>query len=170
MPDLRRDVTVGVLVQANFGGTLTVLGVPIEKEPALSFAGVSEPNADVERGNSCMIVVATDAPLDSRQLTRLATRAVFGMARVGSAYTHGSGDYGIAFSVGDGEPVPGRAMDPLFVAVQEAVEEAILNALFMAETTYGVDGHVRFAVPHDYVVEACGERGIALVRPRPLTP
>ncbi len=158
--ELRKSVTVGVLVQANFGGTLTVLGVPIEKDAALGSAGLVEPSDDVETGNSCMIVVATDAPLDSRQLTRLATRAVFGMARTGSDYSHGSGDYGIAFSVGEGTPLPGRAMDPLFHAVQEAVEEAILNALFMAETTRGVDGHVRFAVPLEYVVERLRQRGV----------
>jgi D-aminopeptidase len=149
-----------VLVQANFGGTLTVLGVPIEKEAALRHAGLVEPSDDRESGNSCMIVVATDAPLDSRQLTRLATRAVFGMARVGSDYTHGSGDYGIAFSVGEGNVLQGRAMDPLFIAVQEAVEEAILNALFMAETTHGIDGHVRFAVPLDFVQSMLRQRGV----------
>jgi D-aminopeptidase len=151
--EIRRDVTVGVLVQANFGGTLTVLGSPIEKEAALRSAGLAEPSDEVEAGNSCMLIVATDAPLDARQLTRLATRAVFGMARTGSDYSHGSGDYGIAFSVGEGVPLPGGAMDPLFHAVQEAVEEAILNSLFMAETTRGIDGHVRFAVPLDFVVE-----------------
>ncbi len=160
IPELRKDVTIGVLVQANFGGTLTVLGVPIEKEPALRHAGLVEPSDDRESGNSCMIVVATDAPLDSRQLTRLATRAVFGMARVGSDYSHGSGDYGIAFSVGEGTPLPGGAMDPLFIAVQEAVEEAILNALFMAETTRGIGGHVRFAVPLDYVQETLRQCGV----------
>lgn len=160
VPEVRRDVTIGVLVQANFGGTLSVLGVPIETSSALAYAGLAEANADVERGNSCMIVIATDAPLDSRQLTRVATRAVFGMARVGADYSHGSGDYGIAFSVGQGAPIPGRSMDPLFHAVQEAVEEAILNSLFMATTTRGVDGHVRFAVPHGYVVKLLGGRGI----------
>jgi D-aminopeptidase len=158
--ELQRSVTVGVLVQANFGGTLTVLGVPIEKEAALRSAGLVEPSDEIEAGNSCMIVVATDAPLDARQLTRLATRAVFGMARTGSDYSHGSGDYGIAFSVGDGTPLPGAAMDPLFHAVQEAVEEAVLDSLFMAETTHGIDGHVRFAVPLEHVVGMLKQRGI----------
>ena len=158
IPEIRKDVSLGVLVQANFGGTLTVLGVPVEKEATLRLARLVEPSDEREAGNSCMIVVATDAPLDSRQLTRLATRAVFGMARTGSDYSHGSGDYGIAFSVGEGTPLPGRAMDPLFRAVQEAVEEAILNSLFMAETTRGVDGHVRFAVPLEYVMEQLRHR------------
>lgn len=157
--ELRREVTIGVLVQANFGGTLTVLGVPIEKDAALRSAGLVEPSDDVEAGNSCMIVVATDAPLDARQLTRLATRSVFGMARAGSDYSHGSGDYGIAFSVGEGTTLPGGAMDPLFHAVQEAVEEAILDSLFMAETTRGVDGHVRFAVPLEFVMATLQARG-----------
>jgi D-aminopeptidase len=159
IPELRRSVTVGVLAQANFGGTLSVLGVPFEKEAALRSAGLVEPSKDVESGNSCMLVVATDAPLDSRQLSRLATRAVFGMARAGADYSHGSGDYGIAFSVGEGTSLSGKALDPLFHAVQEAVEEALLNALFMAETTHGVDGHVRFAVPLDYVLATLARRG-----------
>jgi D-aminopeptidase len=159
IPELRRNVIVGVLAQANFGGTLTVLGVPIEKDAALRSAGLTEPSDGIEAGNSCMIVVATDAPLDARQLTRLATRAVFGMARVGSDYSHGSGDYGIAFSVGEGAALPGGAMDPLFHAVQEAVEEALLNSLFMAETTHGIDGHARFAVPLGYVMEMLRRRG-----------
>jgi D-aminopeptidase len=142
--------TLGVLVQANFSGTLRVLGVPIEAREALANVPPGDP-VDLERGNSCMIVVATDAPLDSRQLTRLATRAVFGMARAGASFSHGSGDYGIAFSVGEGAPLPGSAMDPLFAAVQEAVEEAILNSLFMAGTTVGYRGRVRHEVPLDYV-------------------
>jgi D-aminopeptidase len=148
-----RPVTVGVLVQANFDGVLRVLGVPIEKEAALRHAGLAEPNAKVEPGNSCMIIAATDAALDARQLTRLATRAVFGMARVGSHFTHGSGDYGIALSVGEGPSLPAAVLDPVFIGVQDAVEEAILNALFLAETTRGVNGHLRHAVPLDYVVK-----------------
>jgi D-aminopeptidase len=158
----RSPSTVGVLVQANFGGTLTVLGVPIQRGAALRHAGTEEPPDKVETGNSCMIVVATDAPLDARQLTRLATRSVFGMARAGADYSHGSGDYGIAFSVGEGTPLPGSALDPLFHAIQEAVEEAILNSLFMAETTLGIEGHVSRAVPLEYVVETLRQRGVML--------
>jgi D-aminopeptidase len=149
---------VGVLVQSNFGGTLRVDGVAIETEAALAgVSNASEPQ-DTERGNSCMIVVATDAMLDSRQLTRLATRAVFGMARVGASYSHGSGDYGIAFSTGDGPMVNGSDIDRLFAAVQDAVEEALLNSLFMATTTIGVGGRVRHAVPLDYVRERLSAR------------
>ncbi|MGB3328728.1 MAG: P1 family peptidase [Thermomicrobiales bacterium] len=140
--------TLGVLVQANFSGTLTVLGVPMPAEDLLDERRPDEPAAlPSERGNSCMIVVATDAPVDARQLGRIARRAVFGMARVGADYTHGSGDYGIAFSIGEGAPLPDRALDPLFLATQEAVEEALLNSLFMAETTQGFAGHVRHAIP-----------------------
>lgn len=143
--------TVGVLVQSNFGGTLRVDGVAIEDEAALrGVSGAGDPQ-DVEPGNSCMIVVATDARMDSRQLTRLATRAVFGMVRVGASYSHGSGDYGIAFSTGDGPAVTGAGIDRLFTAVRDAVEEALLNSLFMATTTVGMRGRVRHAVPLDYV-------------------
>ncbi len=142
------EATIGVLVQSNFGGTLTVAGVPIPESDAL---GSLPEFSEIETGNSCMIVVATDTPLDSRQLVRLATRAVFGMARTGASYSHGSGDYGIAFSVGQGQAVPANHLDPLFGAVQDAVEEAILNSLFMAETTVGFKGRVRHAVPLEYV-------------------
>lgn len=148
-----RPVTVGVLVQANFGGVLRILGVPIEKEAALFDAGLAEPSGNTESGNSCMIIAATDAALDARQLTRLATRAVFGMARVGSDFAHGSGDYGIALSVGEGTSFPASVLDPLFIGVQEAVEEAVLNAIFLAETTRGVHGHLRHALPLDYVMK-----------------
>ena len=155
-------VTVGVLVQANFGGTLTVLGVPIDKDAALLEAGVAEPGGGVERGNSCMIVVATDGALDARQLGRLARRAVFGMGRVGADFAHGSGDYVIAFSVGEASQIPDSQLDPLFIAVQDAVEEAILNSLFMVETTVGYAGHVRYAVPLGYVARVCEERGVVI--------
>lgn len=142
--------TIGVLVQANFSGTLTVLGVPMPAVELMPEPVVQELDAPAsERGNSCMIVVATDAPVDARQLGRIARRAVFGMARVGADYTHGSGDYGIAFTVGEGTPLPDRALDPLFIATQEAVEEALLNSLFMAETTAGYQGHIRHAIPLD---------------------
>lgn len=129
-------VTVGALVQANFAGTLVVQGRPIP-------APVTDSEPD---GNSCMIIVATDAPLDSRQLERIARRAVFAMGRVGASYSHGSGDYGIAISTREGERLRDRDLDPLFIATMDAVEEALLNSLAMAETTYGVDGHVREAV------------------------
>ena len=136
---LAGDYTVGVLVQANFGGTLTIAGTPIHRH-------LSPAHGDSADG-SCMIVVATDAPLDSRNLRRLAQRALFGMARTGSSFPDGSGDYAIAFStaaelriVDDGSGMTGApvlanaAADPLFLAAIEASEEAIVNALFTAET------------------------------------
>ncbi len=137
--------TVGALVQANFSGTLTVLGRPV---PA--------PEAEAPGGNSCMIIVATDAPLDSRQLDRIARRAVFAMGRVGAGFTHGSGDYAIAFSTGEGDRIPDAGLDPFFAATMDAVEEALLDSVFTAETTHGVDGHVRYAVDIDEVRERLG--------------
>ena len=166
-------VTLGVLVQANFGGELTVLGVPV---PATGSDPEPEPP---DRGNSCVIVLATDAALDSRQLERVASRAFAGMARVGSDFAGGSGDYALAISTvrpataagqvaeggsaaaeassatataSGGYPVPDKDLDLLFQAAIEATEEAILNSLFMAVTTTGFRGHVRHAVPLDEVV------------------
>lgn len=131
--------TVGALVQSNFSGTLTVLGTPI---PAETLA------AD---GNSCMIVVATDLPLDARQLGRLARRAIFALARVGSDYAPGSGDYAIAFSTGGGAAYADRDLRAPFQAVTESVEEALLNSLTMATTTTGHHGNTAHAVPHDLI-------------------
>lgn len=130
--------TVGVLVQSNFGGRLILAGVPIPPPPAATPA-----SAD----GSIMIVVATDAPLSDRNLTRLAARAMAGLARTGSAFSNGSGDYAIAFSVHQGvRRTPARRagqtaypemgndnITPLFVAVADATEEAIANSLLMAE-------------------------------------
>ncbi|MHB1595644.1 MAG: P1 family peptidase [Streptosporangiaceae bacterium] len=174
--------TVGALVQANFAGTLTVVGTRITPDVALPGAsdpraaepraakprvggpGAFEPGAGevpaapVEPGtepNSCMIIVAVDACLDSRQLTRVARRAVFAMARTGSDFTAGSGDYAIAFATRAGAPVPENYLGTVFAAAMEAVEEAILNSLFLAETTTGFLGHVRHAVPLGYLVRAC---------------
>ena len=149
-------VTIGVLVQANFGGTLTVLGVPVPPVP-----GPAAPDP-AGRGNSCVIVLATDAPLDARRLTRVARRSIIGMARAGSDFSGRSGDYALAFSAAraNAAPVPDTALDPLFTAAIEATEEAILNSLFMAETTAGFQGHVRRAVPLDHVRELCAARGV----------
>ncbi|TCC42504.1 P1 family peptidase [Kribbella speibonae] len=133
--------TVGVLVQANFSGLLTVLGRPVPAQPI---------DAD---GNSCMIVVATDLPLDSRQLGRLARRAIFAMARVGSDYAPGSGDYAIAFTTARTPDFPDRDLRAPFQAVTESVEEALLNSLTMAHTTTGHQGRTAHAVPHDLIVQ-----------------
>jgi len=148
-------VTLGVLVQANFTGQLTVLGVQAEgsapRQPP-------ETSLNADSGGSCVIVLATDARLNSRELTRLAARAFGGMARTGSDFSGRSGDYALAIStasgglatVTEGGPVPDKDLDLLFLAAIEATEEAILNSLFMAVTTMGVGGHSRQAVPLDF--------------------
>ena len=135
--------TVGVLVQSNFGGKLTIAGVPVWKE--LKPDGGRSPGAD----GSCMIVVATDAPVDARNLERMAARAIYAMARTGSTYSNGSGDFAIAFSthpsqrVSGGAPVSTRtalttdAMSGLFEGVLDATEEAIYNSLLRAQTGTG---------------------------------
>jgi len=130
--------TVGVLVQTNFGGILTINGAPVGIELGKYYlkgaAGESNPDG------SCMMVVATDAPLGARNLKRLAARAMAGLARTGSAESNGSGDYAIAFSTtGLGAPraVANDAMSPLFLATIEATEEAIYDSLFQATTTTG---------------------------------
>jgi D-aminopeptidase len=145
--------TVGVLVQANVGGVLRVGGVPVPP------AAVGVPPAAPPAGGSCVFVVATDARLDARQLGRLARRAVFALGRVGADFAGGSGDYAIAFSTADtaaGPAVPERDLEPLFAAVLEAAEEAVLNALLMARTTVGFRGHTLYAVPHDRLLALIG--------------
>jgi D-aminopeptidase len=147
--------TVGVLVQANYGGVLTIAGEPVNEALArhpLSIAGGGAPATDSggDADGSCMIVVATDAPLDARDLSRLAARAVFALARTGSSYSNGSGDYAIAFSTapslrvrhGDTQPAARTvlstdALSPLFQAVLESTEEAVYNALLRATTVTG---------------------------------
>ncbi len=153
--------TVGVLVQTNFGGRLTIAGVPVWKE--LQAPGERSRQA----GGSCMIVVATDAPLSHRQLERLARRAVFGMVRTGSTGSHASGDYVIAFSTTNripaGRPRPAVALpsdeslSPLFEAVADATEEAIYNSLLRATSILGRDNHVAYALPVDRVREILAE-------------
>jgi D-aminopeptidase len=141
--------TVGVLAQTNFGGNLTIAGVPVFRSlqpPARRSAGAPPDHGDAGDG-SCMLVVATDAPLDARDLRRLAARAVFGLARTGSSYSNGSGDFAVAFSTspevrsrfGESAPrahttMPTDATSPFFEAALEATEEAVYNSLFQATT------------------------------------
>ncbi len=155
--------TLGVLVQSNFGGVLQIDGVPIGEELKQHY--LSEYFKDKADG-SCMIVVATDAPLDSRNLERLAKRAFLGLGKTGGIASNGSGDYVIAFSTALGNRVPhdsqesiqtsttlrNDAMSALFMAAIEATEEAILNSLFMAKTTTGKDGHKIEALPMEKVL------------------
>ncbi|WP_101254780.1 P1 family peptidase [Streptomyces barkulensis] len=152
-PEPAGPVRVGVLTQANFGGTLRLSGAPVLPAPS----GPAEDPGPGEDG-SCMVIVATDAALDSRQLGRLARRAVFALGRVGASYGHGSGDYGLAFSTSalrGGAPVavPDRCLDPLFGAVLRATEESVLNALCAAVTTTGRLGRTVPAVPVDRLRE-----------------
>jgi D-aminopeptidase len=152
----RGDYIVGVLVQTNFGGILTMGGAPIGKE-----LGRSSSQDD----GSCMIVVATDAPIDARNLKRLAARAVFGLARTGSSYSNGSGDYAIAFTTspemrtafGDSKPrarsiLPAEGVSPLFQATLEATEEAVYNSLLQATTVKSAYGTAE-AIPIDRLKE-----------------
>lgn len=148
--------TVGALVQSNFGGVLTALGVPLPADELVPDTDRTEPS-----GNSCMIVVATDVPLDARQLGRVARRAVFAMGRVGASYSNGSGDYAIAFSTArpDQPAIPDGEIDPVFAAVLDSVEEALLNSLFTAVTTTGVGGRTSHAVPHEAVIQRLSAAG-----------
>lgn len=154
---------VGVLVQSNFGGVLQINGAPVGKALGkFDFSNQLLNNAD----GSCMMVVATDAPLDHRNLMRLAKRAVLGLARTGGIASNGSGDYVIAFSTAASVRVPYQtdnavintpvlqndAMSPLFLAAIEATEEAILNSLFTATTSSGRNGHRVEALPLDKVI------------------
>jgi len=154
--------TVGVLVQSNFGGVLAMNGAPVGRELGQYYLkgdvgarpaalGDLDPSAD----GSIIIVAATDAPLDHRQLERLGRRALAGLARTGSAMSSGSGDYVIAFSTDRltaRPPVrPDDALSPLFEAVIEATEEAVYNSLLRAETVRGYRGTVR-ALPVDSTV------------------
>jgi D-aminopeptidase len=151
-------VTVGALVQSNFGGTLTVRGVPVPPPPPADAAPPDRPQGPEPTGGSCVIVLVTDGRLDARQLERVAWRAFAGMARAGSDFSGRSGDYALAIStaseqgpgVGAG-PFPINDLDLIFTAAIEATEEAILNSLLMAVTTAGFGGHVRHAVPLDYI-------------------
>lgn len=162
LPEKEGGFTVGVLVQANFGGRLTIAGVPVWKElrPREALSRNFDSPVRNEADGSCMIVVATDAPLDARQLRRLATRAILGMARAGSTGSNGSGDFAIAFSTtnhiasgaarGPALALLGEdALSPLFEAVVDATEEAIDNALLKAQTVRGRDGHIAEAIPID---------------------
>jgi D-aminopeptidase len=152
LPSRLGGYTVAALLQTNFGGQLVMNGFPIG-----AALGKKLYSAD----GSCMIVIATDAPLSHRSLTRLAKRAIFGLARTGSAYSNGSGDFAIAFSTFPGNRVPhssagaepatdlsNNAISPLFEAALEVVEESVYNSLLHATTTTS-NGHTIEALPKD---------------------
>lgn len=156
---------LGVLVQSNFGGVLQVLGAPVGK--ALGRYDLKERLNTGDADGSIMIILATNAPLSSRNLTRLARRCLFGMARTGASFSNSSGDYAIAFSVADTvrrtperrrlrhsvENLPSEKLCPLFQAAIEATEEAILNSLFTATTITGYNGFVGEALPVERVMD-----------------
>jgi D-aminopeptidase len=167
---------VGVLVQTNFGGVLTIAGAPVGQElgqyylrKEIQQAGGGNDRAD----GSCMIVVATDAPLDARNLKRLAARAWLGVARTGSSASNGSGDYAIAFSTAQQVRIhandkalartvglmANEAMSPLFLAAIEATEEAVYNSMFRATTMTG-NGHTVEALPIEKTVEILKEHRV----------
>jgi D-aminopeptidase len=154
---------VGVLVQTNFGGVLTIAGAPVGRELGRYYLReeLQQVGSATDKGNgSCMMVVATDAPVDARNLKRLAARAWLGLARTGGAASNGSGDYAIAFSTAEQvriqtndksrtqhvEVLTNDAMSPLFLAAIEATEEAVYNSMFRATTVTG-HGHTVEALP-----------------------
>jgi D-aminopeptidase len=167
--------TVGVLVQTNFGGVLSIDGAPVgvelgkyflkdalEKEnKSNSKTSENKTDSNDAADGSIIIVIATDAAVDARQLKRLAARSMSGLARTGSAMTNGSGDYAIAFSVAPDvrikpnenlrslKVLSNDAMSPLFLAVIEATEEAIYNSLFRATTVKGRENRTIEALPID---------------------
>ncbi len=159
LPASRGGYTVGVLVQTNFGGVLEINGAPVGRE--LHNFYMQEPKEAHKVDGSCMIVIATDAPLSARNLERLAKRSYIAFGNVGSFSSNGSGDYSIAFSTHQAVRIPHSSeqiernapevgndyMSPLFMAVWEATEEAILNSMFMAEDMKGINGRTVKAIP-----------------------
>src|SRR5437867_656509 len=172
LPQNLGGYTVGVLVQTNFGGVLTVAGAPVGQELGQYYLHkeLQQGSAKDKADGSCMIIIATDAPVDARNLRRLAARAWLGMARTGSSASNGSGDYAIAFSttpqlrIHTSEKPPTRqielltndAMSPLFLAVIEATEEAIYNSMFRATTMSG-NRHTVEGLPIDKTIEILKE-------------
>jgi D-aminopeptidase len=168
LPDSLGGYTVGVLVQTNYGGVLTMNGAPVGRElGAYSFADelAASTNDENQEDGSIMIVVATDAPLNARNLNRLAMRAIMGLGSTGSFASNGSGDYVIAFSTHPGLRQPretdapvtkpelvNTSMSPLFAATAEATEEAVYNAIFKATTVTSSRG-TREAIPIDKLRE-----------------
>lgn len=183
LPESRGGYTVGVLVQSNFGGILTVDGAPVGEELGNHYMsgdvpyrvtnqtenspGEASPEYDYDADGSIMIIVATDAPLTSQNLERLAKRAILGISRTGGFASNGSGDYVIAFSThpdirrnieeeGDtysATELKNAAISPLFLATVEATEEAILNSIFMAQSMKGHEGRSMDAIPVDEVMD-----------------
>lgn len=175
LPESLGGYTVGVLVQTNYGGVLTMNGAPVGRElGTYSFAKDLQTagNDDKQDGGSIMMVVATDAPLTARSLDRLAMRAIMGLARTGSFASNGSGDYVIAFSThpdvrkprASNDPVTtpslvNASMSPLFAATAEASEEAIYNAIFKATTVTSSRGTLE-AIPIERLQKILEKHGV----------
>jgi len=161
LPASKGGYTVGVLVQSNFGGILAINGAPVGRE--LHNFYMQQPVDSHKVDGSCMIIIATDAPVSSRNLKRLAKRSYIAFGNVGSFSSNGSGDYSIAFSTYENNRIPYQQnepvgttselgndfMSPLFLAVWEATQEAILNSMFMAQDMTGRDGRQLKAIPID---------------------
>ena len=164
LPESSGGYTVGVLVQTNFGGVLKINGAPVGQELGKYY--MDDRLNDTPDG-SCMIVVTTDAPLNSRNLERLAKRAMLGLAHTGGISSNGSGDYVIAFSANQRVRIAHQsnrrirtmdvlrndAMSPLFMATIEATEEAILNSLFVSSTVRGKKGYTVSELPEKKVLQ-----------------
>jgi len=176
LPPRLGGYTVGILVQTNFGGVLTINGAPVGRELGRYYLKDELATAPSTPDGSVIIVIATDAPVDARNLNRMAARAMMGLARTGAAGSNGSGDYAIAFSTAadvrikspgqnertaprDQKTIANDAMSPLFLAVIEATEEAIYNSLFRATTTTG-RGHTVEALPLDRTAEILRRHGL----------
>jgi D-aminopeptidase len=188
LPERLGGYTVGVLVQTNFGGVLTIGGAPVGRELGGWYLQdeLEHPKAEKSEANradgSVIIVVATDAPLDARNLRRLAARSMLGPGRTGAAASNGSGDYAIAFSTAsdvrvrvpvkagrDAKPrlvklLANEAMSPLFEGVIEATEEAVYNSLFRSTTVTG-QGHTVEALPLDRTLKILLEHGVIPAQP-----
>ncbi|MFZ0902242.1 MAG: P1 family peptidase [Candidatus Sulfotelmatobacter sp.] len=175
LPPKLGGYTVGVLVQTNFGGVLTISGAPVGRELGQYYLReeLQQAGGAKDRGDgSVMIVVATDAPMDARNLKRLAARAWLGVARTGSSASNGSGDYAIAFSTAPQvrirtedkgltrhiEVLTNDAVSPLFLAVIEATEEAVYNSMFRAKTMTA-HGHTVEALPIEKTTEILKKYG-----------
>ena len=187
LPPSLGGYSIGVLVQTNFGGVLTINGAPVgqtlkkyylKEELERSVRSIDPQN---RADGSVIIVVATDAPVDARNLGRMAARTMLGLARTGASATNGSGDYAIAFSTSPDvrirpanaaersmprtvKSLPNDAMSPIFQAVIEATEEAIYNSMFKATTTSG-RGHTIEALPLDQTIEILRKHGLIASRP-----
>jgi len=168
LPENLGGYTIGVLVQTNFGGVLKVNGVPVGEEMG-KYA--FKESLDKSSDGSCMMVVATDAPLDARNLKRLAKRVFMGMAQTGGIASNGSGDYVIAFSTANrvlhetsestfsANYMHNDYISPLFLAAIESTEEAIINSLLMARTSDGTQGHKVEELPKDKLLEIIRKYG-----------